>query len=317
MPRGFVPARYLLHVLTLFIGAALIFDSGCGGGRGGSGTTGASTPNAGAVPAVGHVFVLVEENHPYESVIGNPRMPYTNMLTQKYAVAANYYANQHPSLPNYFVLTVGDPVTSGDSFHGTITADNVVRALTNAGKSWKMYADSLPSAGYIGRSVLPYAIEHNPFVFLSDVKDNPAQASNIVPFTQLANDIQNDTLPDYAMIVPNLVNDGHECAVPGCSDNHRLAHVDNWVQTNIGPLINSSAFQNSVLIYTWDESFKDDLANQGGHVATILIGPSVKSGYTSSTLYQHQSTLRLTMRLLGVSDYPGMAENAPDMSEFF
>ena len=40
-------------------------------------------------------------------------------------------------------------------------------------------------------------------------------------------------------------------------------------------------------------------------------------GYQSTTLYQHQSTLRLMLKGLGVTSFPGDAATAPDMSEFF
>ena len=60
-----------------------------------------------------------------------------------------------------------------------------------------------------------------------------------------------------------------------------------------------------------------DTANGGGHVATILIGDPVRKGYQSGTTYQHESTLKLTMQLLGVKDFPGAAATAPDMTEFF
>jgi hypothetical protein len=44
-------------------------------------------PSSGQVPTVARVFLLVEENHAYTSVIGNPAMPYTNQLAQQYALA--------------------------------------------------------------------------------------------------------------------------------------------------------------------------------------------------------------------------------------
>jgi acid phosphatase len=72
-----------------------------------------------------------------------------------------------------------------------------------------------------------------------------------------------------------------------------------------------------VLIYTWDESDINDEANGGGHIATILISPKVRAGFQSTTMYQHQSALKLTMKLLGVTDFPGAAATAPDMNEFF
>jgi acid phosphatase len=273
----------------------------------------------GVVPVVSHVFVLVEENHSYNQVVGNAAMPFTNSLAQQYSLAKRYSANRFNSLPNYFMLTVGDLVTTDDSYTGTVTQDNVVRALTKAGKSWKVYAESLPNVGYLGPSQPPYGKDHVPFVYFKEVKDSSEQAGNVVPFSKLADDIKNNNLPDYAMIVPNFQSDGHDCPpnMSNCSDDDKLRHIDNWVSTNVGPLIHSSAFGDGVLIYTWDESDINDASNPNKLVATILIGSKVKTGYQSTTPYQHQSTLRLTMQLLGVKDYPGLSASAPDMNEFF
>lgn len=308
------PNRSVTLRLILFSAATLVLHTACGGGSHTSVQAG-----TGKIPVVSHVFVLVEENHSYESVIGNSDMPYTNSLAQKYALATQYYGNRHNSLPNYFMLTVGDLVTTDDLFTGTVSADNVVRALTSAGKTWKVYAESLPKPGFTAAANAPYARDHNPFTYFSDVLNSSSETANVVPLTQLAADLQSGDLPDYAMIVPNLANDGHDCPseAANCSDDQKLSTVDSWVQSNIGPLISSSAFQNSVLIYTWDEGAVNDMANQGGHIATILISPKVRAGYQSTTTYQHQSTLKLCMQLLGVSDLPGAAATAPDMTEFF
>src|SRR5579864_2701465 len=262
----------------LFSAVCMLFtQAGCGGGGGGRSDP---PPGTGVIPVVAHVFVLVEENHAYESVIGNASMPYTNSLAQRYGLATQYFANRHNSLPNYFMLTVGGLVTTNDLFTGTVASDNVVRALTAAGKSWKIYAESLPSTGYLGPTAVPYSKDHNPFAYISDVLNSSSQSANIVSFTELATDLKNGTLPDYAMILPNAANDGHDCPneASSCTDTQKLANIDQWIQTNVGPLINSIASQNSMLIYTWDESNVNDLANGGGHVATILVSPKVRSG---------------------------------------
>ena len=294
------------------LAALLSVQLACGGGSHGD-------PGPGVVPVVSHVFVLVEENHSYNQVIGNSAMPYTNSLAHKYSLATKYSANRFNSLPNYFMLTVGDLITTDDSYTGTVTQDNVVRALTKAGKSWKVYAESLPSVGYLGASQPPYGKDHVPFVYFKDVKESSEQSGNVVPFSQLADDIQNDNLPDYAMIVPNFQSDGHDCPpnMSDCADNDKLQYIDNWISENIAPLIKSSAFGDGVLIYTWDESDINDTSNPDKLVATILVGSKVKSGYQSTTPYQHQSTLRLTMELLGMKDFPGLASSAADMNEFF
>ena len=293
-----------------------------GGGTGGS-TGGGSTGGETGVPQFAHVFLLVEENHSFSDVAGNANMPYLNGLIAANSLATQYYADAHPSLPNYFVLTVGAGTsitgTEGDAFSGVVTQDNVVRALTAAGKTWKSYAESLPSAGYLGGDDGPYLQHHDPFVYFSDVQSSSTQANNIVPFTQLATDIANGALPDYAFIVPNVNDDAHNCPVglATCTSDQQLAAADQWLSTNVAPVLASSAFQNSLLIITFDEAEDSDTSHGGGHVATVLVSPSVKVGYQSATLYQHESTLRLTMEGLGVTDLPGAAAGAPDMTEFF
>ena len=50
---------------------------------------------------------------------------------------------------------------------------------------------------------------------------------------------------------------------------------------------------------------------------TVLVGPHVKSAFRSSTMYQHQSVLRLILQLLQVNDMPGASATANSMGEFF
>jgi phosphatidylinositol-3-phosphatase len=250
-------------------------------------------------------------------------MPYLNGLASANSLATQYYADAHPSLPNYFMLTVGEGTsitgTEGDFYTGTVTQDNVVRALTAAGKTWKCYAESLPSPGYLGADSGAYVQHHDPFVYFSDVQQSPSQAANIVPFTQLATDIANNALPDYAFIVPNVNDDAHNCpaGMSACTDTQKLATADQWLATDIAPLLASTAFENSLLIITFDEAEDTDMTYGGGHVPAVLVGSSVKQGYQSTTVYQHQSSVRLMMEGLGVTDLPGAAASAPDMTEFF
>src|SRR5439155_6167920 len=43
----------------------------------------------------------------------------------------------------------------------------------------------------------------------------------------------------------------------------------------------------------------------------------VKPDYRSTTFYQHPSVLRMMAEALGLTSFPGAAQSAPDMSEFF
>lgn len=295
-----------VQILLLVFGSLLSLS--CGGGGAGSNTQ-TTVPLSTSQPTFSHVFLLLLENHSYSEVIGNSSMPYLNGLAQQSGLAAQYYANAHPSLPNYFMLTVGQTETTSDSFSGVVTDDNVVREFVNAGKSWKAYAESLPSAGYLGGDVYPYFQHHNPFVYLSDVQNSPAQAANIVPFTQLAADLANNALPQYGFIVPNALDDAHDGT---------LAQADAWLQQNIAPLLASAAFQSGgLLVITFDEGDESDTNHGGGQVATVIVSSKSKASYVSQTFYQHQSTLRLTLKACGVDNFPGESANAPDMTEFF
>ncbi|HEU5336196.1 MAG TPA: alkaline phosphatase family protein, partial [Terriglobales bacterium] len=293
---------YLLLCLLLFGG--LIFSSGCSGARGISG----GSPGSSAVPQFGHVVLVVEENHSYSSVIGSSAMPYLNSLAHRYGLATNYFANVHQSIGNYFMLTTGELVTADDSFTGTVDADNVVRQLLAAGKTWKAYAESLPSVGYAGNDVYPYMEHHNPFSYFSDVRNSSAQLQNLVPFTQFSADLANNQLPNFSYIVPNAKDDAHDCpnGTSNCSDGVRLSAADSWLKTNIAPLLASSAFQkDGLLVIVFDESFDIDAANGGGHVPMLVISPRAKSGYQSRTFFQHQSTLRLLLEATGAKGFPG------------
>ncbi|MHB8215152.1 MAG: alkaline phosphatase family protein [Candidatus Sulfotelmatobacter sp.] len=308
-------------IFICVIGAGIL-QCGCGGGsHSGSGFGSSGDPPLPTTTMFTHAFLVIEENHSYSDVIGNSNMPYLNGLASANGLATQYYADAHPSLPNYFMLTAGATITgnAGDGFTGVVTQDNAVRALTAAGKTWKCYAEALPSVGYLGADDGAYAHHHNPFIYFSDVQNSSTQAGNVVPFTQLAADIANNSLPDYAFIVPDLNDDGHDCP-PGlvtCSDTQVLANLDQWLAANIGPLLSSIAFQNSLLIVTFDEGDATDIAHGGGQVATVIVSPLAKPGYQSTTFYQHESTLRLMMDGLGVTNLPGAAATAPTMGEFF
>jgi len=260
------------------------------------------------VPPAGHVFIMTEENHDYTDVIGSSTMPYLDSLAQQYGLATQYFANTHPSIGNYFVLATGQIITNDDSYSTIVTVDNVVRRLLAAGKTWKSYAEDIPSVGYTGGDVGGYARKHNTFALLSDVANDSTQQQNLVPFTQFATDLANGTLPDYSNIVPNLCNDAHDCP---------LATADSWLRTHIAPLLASATFQqDGLLVITFDESDSDN-AHGGGRIAWVVVSPKAKRGYQSTTLYQHQSTLRLTLEALGITLFPGAAATAPAMSEFF
>ena len=272
------------------------------------------------VPSFGHVVVVVAENQSYESVIGSPAMPYLNTLANRYGLASNYYANTHPSIGNYFWLTTGQGVTNDSNFSGTVSVDNIVRQFLLSGKTWKSYAESIPSVGYMGPDQYPYVRRHNPFSYFSDVLDDAVQANNIVPFSQFAADAASNQLPHFSFLIPNQYNNAHDCppSNPNCTNAYKLAAADNWLRLNLDSLLANASFRNDgLLIIVFDESVNTDTANGGGHIPMLVISAKTKQGFSSSSLYQHQSTLRMMTEALGVTSPPGAAANAANMAEFF
>jgi hypothetical protein len=272
------------------------------------------------VPAFDRVYIVANENQSYSSVIGSSSMPYLNALANRYGLAINYFANTHPSIGDYFWLTTGQQITNDDNFAGTVSVDNIVRQLSLGGKTWKAYAESLPSVGYVGADQYPYVKRHNPFAYITDVLNSQAQKNNIVPFTQFSTDLGNNQTPNYSFIIPNQQNNGHDCpaSIPSCTNADKLAATDSWLKANIDPLLASAAFkQGGLLILTWDEAADTDTQNGGGHIATVVISSRTPQGFQSSTLLQHQSTLRLMAEGVGLTSFPGAAAGAPNMAEFF
>lgn len=261
-----------------------------------------------AVPRATPVVVVMLENHSYSSVIGNASMPYLNSLASTYGLATQSYANAHPSIGNYFMLTTGQIVTTNDNFTGTITNDNIVRHFLTKGITWKSYAEGLPSIGYTGGNTGTYVKRHNPFAYFSDVA-NSSLKNNIVPFTQFASDVANGSLPEFSFIAPDICDDAHNCS---------LATADAWLKSKLAPLLASAAFQqNGLLVITFDESFTTDTAHGGGHIATIIVSPKAKRAFKSANLYQHQNVLRMVMEAVGMTTFPGAAATAWDMGTFF
>ena len=116
-------------------------NSGVSGATGPSAATGSSTTtgssaDTGTVGSIGvtapipysFVAVLVMENTSFSQVIGNTtEAPFLNSLINYQgsnpsapgALATNYFADAHPSIGNYFMMTTGQLVTTDDTFNLT------------------------------------------------------------------------------------------------------------------------------------------------------------------------------------------------------
>ena len=289
---------------------SLLLSTSCGGA--------ASNASSASIPQVRHVVILVLENANYSDVVGSVNAPYINGLIAQGGLATNYFANHHPSLPNYFVMTTGMSPTVTDSA-SVLLGDNVVHELQAAAKSWKVYVENLPKTGYVGPTVFPYLRPTNAFSYFSDLQPPSALAANVVDITQLTADLNSNTLPAYSFVIPNAFDNGHSCpeGEQTCAESVLVSDADTWLSHNLPTLLNNSEFQQSgLLLLTTDES-RDDNTHGGGHIMTALLGTGVKAGYKGDGMYDHRSLLSLSLTALGVTAIPNGAGEANQMNEFF
>lgn len=277
------------------------------------------------VPRSKHVYVVAEENHSYEHMVGSPYMPYFNSLIAKGGLATQFYADMHGSLENYLILASGQYLTRNNETTTVFTVDNIERHLLNHGMTFKSYAESLPSAGFTGLYSGYYVKRHAPLPYFGEMAHSSLIKDHLST-NVLATDIANSNLPNFGFITPNLLHDIHNC--PN-GLNTCLQTADNWLKTHIAPLLARPEFRagGDGLLIVWADEADLSTDNRcsatvstgcGGHIPVILIGPRVKAGYKSTKTYHHSSVLRTILEMMGTTTgFPAKANTAPDMREFF
>jgi hypothetical protein len=270
------------------------------------------------------VFIILEENADWTSFAGSSSAPYVNNTLLPIASYALNYKNppgNHPSLPNYLWLEAGTNFgisSDGDpsAFHQS-TTQHLVTLLQNAGISWKSYEEDITGTVCPLTASGNFAPKHDGALYFDDVTNvNDPNSANCIahvrPYTELATDIANGTVPRYAFITPNLCDDGHNLI--GCATTNTVKNTDTWLSTEVPKILASSAYQNNgALFITWDEGVLGD-----GPIGMIVLSPKAKGhGYTNSIAYTHSSTLRSFEEIFGVSPMLGDAANATDLSDLF
>jgi phosphatidylinositol-3-phosphatase len=278
------------------------------------------------VPTSKHVYVVALENKSYEHIVGSANMPYLNSLIKKGTLATQFYANRHNSITDYFLLTSGVVPTTNNSTTSTYDVDNLVRHSMNMGRTYKVYAQSLPYTGYAGVTSGAYLKRHTALPYYTDMGNSSTQMQQLVSIGHLTTDIQNSALPNFGFIVPDAYHDLHNCP-DGEAACEQLA--DSFLKTYIAPLLATPAFQagGDGLLMIWSDEadlYNDDRCSStdssgcGGRVMVMMIGPKVKAGYRSTTTYHHQHALKTLLMAMGrTSNFMGLSSTASPMSDFF
>jgi hypothetical protein len=315
MLRGLGRTVCRRHGVTWMVTVALLMMSiaGCGGGSVTTRLSVAPTPGPGSATVAtsssatvtgpaSRIAVIVLENKEYDQIIGRAGAPYLNALARQSAVAANYYAITHPSLPNYLALTAGSTLGFSGSDCGTCSVShrNLIDQLEAAGISWKVYAEGLPSPCSSAGTAGDYVRRHDPFMYYRDVADNPARCRSIVPTSTLTHDLAHHALPRFFWLVPDVCHDMHSCGTY-TGDRYLRAMVPRLL-AELGP--------SGLLFVTFDEGETNSGCcgvAKGGHVLTLVAGPGARAGARSVTPYDHYSLLRTIEDLWGLPRLGGAA----------
>src|SRR5215471_2651458 len=287
----------------------------------------ASAPSASSIPKYDHIFVIVEENHGFTDVIGNPAAPNLNALAGRFGLATNYFGVMHPSEPNYVALLGGNSfgIASDDPyFINTVQQPSLVSQLDQAGISWKAYLQALPYAGYEG-ICYPYRCNGSPdidplYVSKHDAiqnyttSRNPADWSRQVPIEQLANDLASGQLPAFNYVIPDECHDQHGdppyCLDSGNpfdpQDQHLVAFGDAYLGQLVAQITGAAFWGqgNNAIAIVYDEGDDDagccDANPGGGQVAAIVVTSHGVRGVQDATAYNHFSLLSTIQQTLGV-----------------
>lgn len=228
------------------------------------------------VPAFGHVVVVVLENKSRDQVLGSRSAPAFNAFARHGAVLSGYRGVTHPSLPNYLALVSGSThgITS-DCTSCTVAGRSLADTLEASGRTWKTYAEGLPRPGWTGAFKGRYAKKHVPFLYFRRVLSQRARLRRVVPLRQLSSDLAGRRVPDFALVVPDLCHDMHDCPV---------ATGDRWLRRFLPPLLRLA---DSAVFVVFDES---DTADP--RIPALALGPLVRPGSRFRPALTHYGLLR-------------------------
>ena len=199
------------------------------------------TPADLSFPHYDHVIVIVEENEGYGAIINNPSAPTISALARDYGNATAFYAETHPSEPNYVAMIGGDTYgiqdddayyckpasTDGDPHcpHAgkpgyvdhSIAGPSLPSQLEAAGLAWRGYFGAFDPAHPMavfnaaggGKPAGLYASKHNPFLNFVQLRNERSFAKHLASLDRFKDDLAGASLPNFSFVIPDQCDDMH------------------------------------------------------------------------------------------------------------
>ncbi|KAI0884523.1 putative acid phosphatase Pho610 [Annulohypoxylon maeteangense] len=228
------------------------------------------------------------ENQDFGKVVADPDFA---DLKRFGILQTRYYAQTHPSQPNYIAAVGGDyfGLDHDEFVRIPSNVSTVVDLFDEKRISWRGYFEGNPGPGYMAEGsydingMWDYVRKHNPFVSYDSVNKNGSRLMNLLSFEDFKNDLAAGTVPQFVMMSPDMLNDGH---------NTTLDYATKWAHKFLLPLLVDGVFKEKTLIQlTYDETEDYSKPNR---IVSLLLGSAVPNslkGTEDNTFYTHFSIL--------------------------
>ncbi|HYY92715.1 MAG TPA: PKD domain-containing protein, partial [Candidatus Dormibacteraeota bacterium] len=287
-----------------------------------------------ATSTFSYLVVITMMNASLGNIIGNPLAPYLNYLANTWGLANDYTSLFPHRVANYIAMTSGNTTVSTDCvpFNSTkatcpLSNTNIIDRIEGAGFTWTAWAEDYPvtrgcttdttSAGYDVKSF--------PFLYYTDITGNTARCNSlrrantaIVSSGYETDDLflnslsSTSTATNYNWLSPNSCDSMHSC-IPLST----VATADNYISNLVPAILSSNIFQTqkAALFLTFAEGVQKTVSTTD-YVPTIWAGPVAKTGYQSSSQYDHYSMLKTIETSWGLTSITSNDGNAATMNEF-
>ena len=289
-----------------------------------SATIGVDSAKAREVHAMKTVWIIVMENHDWDSIKGSKSAPYINDTLLPMGAHAEHYASPydiHPSEPNYIWMEAADDLEIRDNDDPALnyrtTKNHLTRHLETAGVSWRSYQESIDPGFCPIASSGKYGAKHNPMVFFDDVTEgrnprSPHCLAHVRPYSELAGHLLSGDVARYNFITPNLCSDMHDGE--GCETPDQIRNGDLWLSREVPKILASKEYQEGgVLFITWDESE----GAEDEPIGMIALSKFAKPGYTGIIHYTHSSLVRTVQDIFAIRPYMRDANNVAGLDDLF
>ncbi|NMP24841.1 alkaline phosphatase family protein [Sulfobacillus harzensis] len=244
-----------------------------------------STRSSSQLPYFKHVFVIMLENHSYADTWYEHDMPYLQSLARTYGLPTEMYGITNPTVPNRVGLLSGRGRTIGDNVNeGQLNYTNLVDQLEQHHLTWGAYYQHTETS----TAQHPvYNFSESTFNLFKDIYNNPSREAHLQTFPDLAQALQDNTVPNFVWVGPNFITNSHGSGSPGpyqytyqgagpggsAPNDTRLEQgADTFLQRWVPRIMNSKAWHSgpSAIFITEDETSYDASMPQIGEWASDL-----------------------------------------------